>query len=451
MKIKFLGATGTVTGSKYLIATNKTKILIDCGLFQGYKNLRERNWQEFPFSIESIDAVVLTHAHLDHSGMVPLLYKFGYRGPIYCSEATFALCELLLPDSAHIQEEEAKFRNKHKFTKHNPAQPLYNLVTALNSLKLFKIIDFEQEVAINDIKFKLRSVGHILGAASVQIMDNEKSIIVSGDVGRPNDSVMPAPLPLDNCDCLLIESTYGNRLHEHDDSNEELAAIVNETAKRGGSILIPSFAIGRAQTIMFLLSELIKSKRITKLPIFLDSPMAIDASDIYCHFNKQHRLTADQCREMGAKIEYTRSVAASKELANLEYPHIIISASGMATGGRVLHHLRSFLPDHLSTVIMVGYQAGGTRGRKLLNGDKKIKIFGQDVDVKANIKEIDTLSAHADYQELIDWLKLSKSLSPKQVFIVHGEPDAADEFRLHLKDQLGWTATVPEYMSEYEV
>ena len=451
MKVKFLGATGTVTGSNYLISTNQSKILVDCGLFQGYKNLRERNWEKFPFNIKSIDAVVLTHAHLDHSGMIPLLYQYGYRGPVYCTDTTYELCKLLLPDSGHIQEEDARFRNKHKTSKHSPALPLYTLKTARESLDLFSTIDFEQEIGIKDIQIKLRSVGHILGAASVKISNNQKSIIISGDVGRPNEAVMPVPKALDTCDCLLIESTYGNRLHEHDDSNDKLAHIINETVKRGGSILIPSFAVGRAQTIMFLLSELIKAERIPKLPIFLDSPMAINASDIYCQFNAQHRLTTQQCKEMGNLVEYTRSVEASKEIANMSFPHIIISASGMATGGRVLHHLRRFLPNYRNTILLVGYQAGGTRGRKLLNGDQKVKIFGQNVDVKADIKEISTFSAHADYNELIQWLKLNKNLAPKKVFIVHGEPDASDEFRLHLKDHLGWTATAPEYLSEHTI
>ena len=451
MKIKFLGATGTVTGSKYLISTEKAKVLVDCGLFQGYKNLRERNWQTFPFDIESIDAVVLTHAHLDHSGMIPLLYKQGYRGPVYCSETTFELCKLLLPDSGHIQEEDAKFRNKHKSTKHHPALPLYDLETAVESLKLFAAVDFEKTINIGDLQVKLSPVGHILGAASVKVSHHQKSIIVSGDVGRPNELVMPAPKPLDACDCLLIESTYGDRLHEQGDAEEILTNIINKTIKAGGSILIPSFAVGRAQTIMFILSELIKSKKIPKLPIFLDSPMAINASNIYSKFNGLHRLSAQQCKEMGEVVEYSREVEASKALTDLTFPHIIISASGMATGGRVLHHLKRLLPDYRNTVIMVGYQAGGTRGRKLLNGCTSVRIFGQEVDVKASIKEIDTFSAHADYNEMIQWLKQSKDLKPKQIFIVHGEPEAADEFRLHLKDQLGWTATVPDYLSEYEV
>jgi metallo-beta-lactamase family protein len=451
MKVRFLGATGTVTGSKYLVTTDQANLLVDCGLYQGYKNLRERNWQPFPIDVKTIDAVVLTHAHLDHSGMIPLLYKYGYRGPVYCTAATFELCKLLLPDSGHIQEEEANFRNKHKLTKHQPALPLYDLAMAEKSLKLFSSVDFDQTVTVKDLQIKLSSVGHILGAGSVRITDGNKSMVVSGDVGRPNELVMPAPKALEPCDCLLIESTYGDRLHEKDDSNDKLADVINQTISRGGSIVIPSFAIGRAQTLMFLLLELIKADKIPKIPIFLDSPMAISASGLYSRFNDLHRMSAQQCQEMGELVEYTREVEASKKLADINYPHIIISASGMATGGRVLHHLKRMLPDHRNAVIMVGYQAGGTRGRKLLNGDHKLKIFGIDVKVKAHIEEIDTLSAHADYQELILWLKQSQGLNPRQVFVVHGEPDAADSFRLHLKDQLGWTAKVPEYMSEHVI
>lgn len=383
--------------------------------------------------------------------MIPLLYQQGYRGPVFCSKATFELCQLLLPDSGHIQEEEAKFRNKHKLTKHNPARPLYDLQTAKDSLKLFKTVDFGQTSSVNELSFTLSVAGHILGAASVRISDQQHAIMFSGDVGRPNELIMPAPEPPGDCDCLVIESTYGDRLHELDDASDKLAGIINQTTEKGGSILIPSFAVGRAQTLMFILAELIRQNTIPKLPIFLDSPMAINASDIYCRHHQLHRLSPDQCRTMSELVTYTREVEESKALSRLSYPHIIISASGMATGGRVLHHLRRMLPDNRNAVVMAGYQAGGTRGRKLLDGDQVVKIFGQDVQVKARIEALETLSAHADYQELINWLKSSEHPHPKQVFVVHGEPNAADAFRLQLQDQLGWQAKVPDYQSVHQL
>jgi metallo-beta-lactamase family protein len=451
MKLKFLGATGTVTGSKYLITSAKSKILIDFGLFQGYKNVRERNWAPLPFDVSTIDAVFLTHAHLDHSGMIPLLYKNGYRGKIYCSSATFELCKLLLPDSGYLQEEQARYRNKHKLTKHNPALPLYGLKTAQDSLSLFTPIDFNSSVTVNDIKVDLSPVGHILGAASIKVICENKTLIISGDVGRPNELVMYAPKPLEACDYLLIESTYGDRLHETEDASKILSTIINKTISKGGSILIPSFAIGRAQTVMFILSELIKNKTIPKISIFLNSPMAINASDIYHRFNGEHRLSDEQFHAIDDLVEYTRTVDESKAIEFIKFPHIIISASGMATGGRVLHHLKHLLPNYRNAVIFVGYQASGTRGHKLLKKPKLIRIFGRDIDVKADISEISSFSAHADYSEMIHWLKKSKISNPKKVFIVHGEPEAADEFRLHIKDELGWNATVPDYLSEYDL
>jgi len=452
MKIQFLGATGTVTGSKYLLTTSQSKIVIDCGLFQGYKKLRERNWAGLPFEVSQIDAVVLTHGHLDHSGMIPLLYKNGYRGPIYCSDATFELCKLLLPDSGYLQEEEAKYRNKHKRTKHKPALPLYDLKTARNSLSLFAPVKYHVVIKVKDTEIKLSPVGHILGAASIKVTHDNKSLIVSGDVGRPHELVMYAPEPLEKCDYLLLESTYGNRLHKvEEDAAAVLTNTINKTVAQGGSILIPSFAIGRAQTIMFILSELIRTKKIAKIPIYLDSPMAINASSIYHKYNTEHRLSEEQFRYINDLVEYTKSVDESKGIAFVKYPHIIISASGMATGGRVLHHLKQLLPDYRNTIVFVGYQAGGTRGRKLLDKPNKVRVFGRDVKVKADVLEISSFSAHADYNEMIDWLKQAKIPAPKKVFIVHGEPDASDELRLHLKDQLDWDSTVPDYKGEYQL
>jgi metallo-beta-lactamase family protein len=358
---------------------------------------------------------------------------------------------LLLPDSGHLQEEEARFRNKHKRTKHSPAKPLYDLSTAKASLSLFKPIAFGKEFKIKDTQVEFNPVGHILGAASVRLVNNEKSIVFTGDVGRPNDLVMSPPEPLKNCDFLIIESTYGNRLHENHDPLGALETIVNETSANGGAILIPSFAIGRSQSIMYVLAELIKSKRIPKLPIFLDSPMAINASNIYCDFTDEHRLDKSQCELMCDHVVYTRTVEESKHLATINYPHIIISASGMATGGRVLHHLQRLIQNYRNTIVFAGYQAGGTRGQKLTSGTKKIRIFGRECKVNASIKSIPGFSAHADYKEMIDWLKQTKKLSPKQVFVTHGEADAADEFRLHLKDEFNWKVTVPDYLDEFQV
>lgn len=445
MNITFYGATGTVTGSKYLLETNNTKLLVDCGLFQGYKNLRQRNWKPLPFDINTIDAVLLTHAHLDHSGMIPLLYKEGYRGPIYSTYATYELCKLLLPDSGHLQEEEAKFRNKHGLSKHEVAEPLYDLKTAQESLSLFKPVAFDQELSINDSIFTFRSAGHILGAATVRVESANKSIIFTGDVGRPNDLVMYPPKSIASPDYLVIESTYGNRLHDKHDPVNALEDIIKQTIAKGGSILIPSFAVGRSQSIMFVLSQLIQAKRIPALPIFLDSPMAINASDIYCDFSIEHRLKSNQCRQMCDHVKYTRSVDESKALANINYPHIIISASGMATGGRVLHHLKRMVTNHRNSIVFAGYQAGGTRGQKLLQGSSAIRIFGQDFDVKASIHKLPGFSAHADYSEMVSWLRETQDFHPKKVFVVHGEPDAADEFRIHLQDEFNWDVSVPDY------
>jgi metallo-beta-lactamase family protein len=451
MKIKFLGATGTVTGSKYLVTTKNATLLIDCGLFQGYKNLRNKNWQPLQFDHTTIDAVILTHAHLDHSGMIPLLYKQGYRGPIYSSHGTYELCRLLLPDSGYLQEEEAHYRNKHKLTKHRPALPLYDQQMAFDSLTLFKQIEFSEEIRINGVQIQFNPVGHILGAASIKITADEKTIIFSGDVGRPNELIMYAPQVLDDCDYLVLESTYGNRLHSIDDAAETLTGIITKTIAKGGSILIPSFAIGRSQTIMFLLSNLIKHKRIPKLPIYLDSPMAINATDLYNRFNTEHRLSQQQCNYMGKLVHYTKYVEDSKRISSLTFPHIIISASGMATGGRVLHHLKYFLPDNRNSIVFAGYQAGGTRGSKLLKQPNYIRIFGIDINVKAKIHELSSFSAHADYKEMTHWLKQSKISNPEKIFLVHGEPEASDEFRVHLKDQFGWEATIPDYLSEYQL
>ena len=343
MKIHFLGGAETVTGSKFLVQTSTTKVLIDCGLFQGYKWLRERNWDTPLFDVKTLDAVILTHAHLDHSGYIPVLYKSGYRNPVYTHHATKDLCGILLPDSGHIQEEDAKFYAKHKIGKRKNPQALYNRLEAVESLWLFQPMDFEQSFQVGDIKIYLQGAGHILGAASIIIEAEGKRVGFSGDVGRPDDIFMKPPAPLPELDLLLLESTYGNRSHGNDDPFQQLAAIVNATAEKGGVVLIPSFAVGRAQTIMHILAELKEQDKIHDLPVFLDSPMAINVPDIYCKYADQHRLKNHQCHTMCNVTTYTQTVDESKALAELNYPHIIIAGSGMATGGRILHHMKRLL------------------------------------------------------------------------------------------------------------
>lgn len=442
MKITVLGAAGTVTGSKYLVSTEKATILIDCGLFQGFKNLRERNWTPLPFESATLDAVVLTHAHLDHSGYLPVLVESGFTGTIFSHAATQALCGILLPDSGHIQESDAKFANKHGFSKHRPAIPLYDQKQALAALRQFKGLEFHQTFEIGDLRVWLHPTGHILGAAAVVLEHQGKRIIFSGDIGRPNDILMKAPEPLPACDVLFVESTYGNRRHDADSSWNALASIVNQTVERGGVIAMPCFAVGRAQTLQHMLDLLIREEKIPELPIYLDSPMAIDTSHIYCHFRELHRLDETQCKSMCRRTQYLTSVEESKSLSKLTYPHVILAGSGMMTGGRILHHLKRLVGNHRNSIILAGYQAGGTRGARLAAGESAIKIHGNFYDVKAEVHSLNGLSGHADYQEIIDWLKLTPQ-TPSKIFVVHGDPEAADQMRLHLQEQLGAQAYVP--------
>lgn len=447
MNITFLGGTGTVTGSKFLVSVDegKTEFLVDCGMFQGYKWLRERNWETPLFDYRHLKGIVLTHAHLDHSGYVPRLYQLGYRGPVYCHHATRDLCSVLLPDAGHIQEEDAKFYQRHRIGKHAHPQPLYNGDTAERCLELFQSVDFDEPIRIGGATLHLQPAGHILGAGSAILSAEGKRVGFSGDVGRPDDIIMHPPRPLPALDLLLLESTYGDRRHPQINHEERLAEIVNEVVGRGGVLLIPSFAVGRAQTLQFLLLRLMREKRIPNLPVFLDSPMAIDASEIYARYPKQHRLSAEHCSFMCRGIQYTRSVDQSKALENIQYPHIIIAGSGMATGGRVLHHMKRLLPDHRATVLFAGYQAGGTRGARLMAGAQSVKIHGEYVPCKAQIEMLAGLSAHADYVELCDWLKQSDLQAGTEIELVHGEPDAADCLRLYLQDNTNFKVHVAGY------
>ncbi|EKD41979.1 MAG: hypothetical protein ACD_73C00410G0001 [uncultured bacterium] len=453
MKITFLGGAQTVTGSKYLLEAAGKRILVDCGLFQGLKELRLRNWDKPPFDIHSIDAVVLTHAHIDHSGYLPILYQKGYRGPVYSTQSTFELCRILLPDSGYLHEEEARFANKHGFSKHKPALPLYTEQEARDCLPLFKPQIYNQVFSIGEhLKISFSPAGHILGSACVSIFDGHKTIVFSGDVGRLHDTIMKPPQSLGRADYLLVESTYGNRLHDKTDPKIKLAEIILRTINKKGVLLIPSFAVGRAQTILHLISELRLEKKIPKIPVYLNSPMAIKATDIYCGQNgldEQH-LSKDDCELMFNIVDFVKTAEESKALNEKEGPMILISASGMATGGRILHHLKAFVGDEKNCVLFMGFQAAGTRGEAMLSGVDRIKIHGQYYPVRAEVSCIDTLSAHADYAEMMEWLKKIKQ-APQKTFIVHGEPAAQDHLRRHIIDELGWPVEIPHYLDTVEL
>lgn len=451
MEITFLGATGTVTGSKYLVATGSKFVLLDCGLFQGFKQLRLRNWAPLPVNPKLIDAVILTHAHIDHSGYIPLLVKKGYRGRIYCTSATRDLCAILLPDSGHLQEEEAKYANKHGYSKHKPALPLYTEKDAELSLRRFTPIDFGRNFNLGDnLITHLSPSGHILGSAFVLLRDSRTSILFSGDIGRPNDPIMIAPSIVRKANYLVIESTYGDRRHDPTDPQVALASIINRTIKRRGVIVVPAFAVGRAQSLLYYIHLLKKSKAIPNIPVFLNSPMAANVNHVFQDHLGEHRLTPAQCDAMCNAAHIVNSVEESKALNNRKGPMIVIAASGMATGGRVLHHLEAFAPDPRNTILFVGFQAGGTRGEAIVNGAESVKIHGKYVPVRAEITIIDNLSAHADYAEIMDWLG-HLDAPPRQTFITHGEPVAADALRHRIEEQLNWNCRVPEYQEMFRL
>lgn len=443
MKLTFLGAASTVTGSKTLLSTENKQILIDCGLFQGYKNLRALNWTAFPFDAQKLDAVVLTHAHLDHSGALPLLVNQGYRGHIYATPATIDLCKILLLDSAKLQQEEADFANRHHTTQHKVALPLYTIAEAKRALRLLKPIAFNQTTQIaTGVSLRLKPAGHILGASSAEITTEGKVVLFSGDLGRPNDPIMHAPAHIDHADYIVAESTYGNRSHGSTDPTDVLGDIITRTAERGGTVLIPSFAVGRAQEILLAIYRLKVSKAIPNLPVFLNSPMAIDTTEIYQRHCQEHRLDGQECAGLGHVAKMVKTQEQSRALNAIRYPSIIISASGMATGGRVLHHLKTLAPNHRNTIVFAGYQAGGTRGARMVAGERTVRIHGEDVPVNAEVVSLDGMSAHADSGEILAWLKTCKR-PPNTVFLNHGEAEAADAMRLHIKHSLGWNAVVP--------
>lgn len=442
MRITFHGAAGTVTGSRFLVEHAGGRLLVDCGVFQGLKQLRDRNWRPFPVDPASIDAVVLTHAHIDHSGYLPALVRDGFRGAIWCTPATASLARILLLDSAHLHEEDARVANHRHSSRHHPALPLYTTADAEAAIARLQPAPFGQPFTpTGTLAVSFSRVGHILGAAAVRLDSGDATVTFTGDVGRPDDPILLDPEPLPAADHVVTESTYGNRLHPPDDPADLLADIVTSTAKRGGTVLIPAFAVGRAQTLLHLLATLRRAGRIPDLPTFLNSPMAIDATELFCEFTGEHRLSDAQCRQMCDGVTFVRSVEESKKLTDRRGPMIVLAGSGMVTGGRILHHLETMAPDHRSTIVLAGFQAAGTRGEALAHGARDIKVFGRYVPVRARIAQIDSLSAHADADQLIAWLGTA-SHAPEAASVVHGEPAASDALRRRLRDELGWNATV---------
>lgn len=450
MDIRFLGAAGTVTGSKHLVTEGDTRILVDCGLFQGLKAFRLKNWDAPPVDPGQLDAVALTHAHLDHSGYLPVLIKKGYKGPIYCTEPTRDLCGILLPDSGYLQEEDARYANRKGFSRHDPALPLYTKDDALKSLQSLRAVPFGEDVTVGDLTFRFDPVGHILGAAAIQVRGADRSVLFSGDVGRPGNPLTPLEGGFPPADAVVMETTYGNRLHSDVDPVATIGTILKETVEKGGILLIPAFAVGRSQSVLWCLHQAFEKGLAPQVPVYVNSPMATNVTDLYQKHHVYHRLTNDQCRAVCGVARFTPSVQESKQLNRMEGPAVIISASGMMTGGRILHHVRRFAPNRNNTILLTGYQAPGTRGAALLDGAEELKIHGQYVRIRAKVVQVDFLSAHGDRQELLDWVGALECRG-KTVFLVHGEPGSLDEMRRRIEESMGYQVRVPAMDQRFDV
>lgn len=444
-----LGGAGTVTGSKHLLELGGRRILVDCGLFQGLKELRLRNWARFPLDPADIDAVLLTHAHLDHSGYLPKLVREGYRGPVFCTAATADLTELLLLDSAKIQESDAAFANKHGFSKHSPALPLYGKRDAERAIDRLRSTPFDRAIDVgHGATATFHRAGHILGAATIEVRWGGRTVLFSGDLGRYDDPITPDPEPIAEADYVVVESTYGDRLHEPVDAGKALLEVVERTTRRGGTVVIPAFAVGRAQELLYHFWRLKTDGALPLTPIYLDSPMAIDASGLLCRHLPDHRLPADICAAACGVATYTRDVDQSKALSHNTMPKVIISASGMATGGRVLHHLKAYGPDPRNTVLFSGYQAAGTRGAALIGGAREVKIHGQWIPIRAEVANLPMLSAHADADELMRWMG-GFQRRPARAFVVHGEANGPAALKARMEAELGWDVTISQQGEAY--
>lgn len=449
IRIQFLGAAKTVTGSKFLLTQGDRNFLIDCGLFQGAKEWRLKNWEPLAVDPKTITAVFLTHAHLDHSGYLPLLVKEGFEGKIYATAASRALCGILLPDAAYLQEEDAAFANKHRLSKHKPALPLYTMEEAKRALKFFEEIPWHEPVVpTQETRFQFLKAGHILGAAMIQVSLNGCRVTFSGDLGRQKILTLRPPESPGPTDFLVLESTYGNRLHPQEPPQESLKKILLETFQRKGVVLIPAFAVGRVQQILLLLARLKKGGGIPDVPIFVNSPMATQATRIFLNHAGEHALTPEESGEMSRVARFVSSAEESKRLNFQKGPSVVISASGMATGGRVLHHLKFMAPNPDNAIVFVGFQAPETRGEAMIHGAGSVKIHGEMIPVRARVYQIDTLSAHADAGEILTWLKAFPK-PPRKTFLVHGEPEAGEALQKKIEDELGWSCEIPDYLSRF--
>ncbi|WP_456461109.1 MBL fold metallo-hydrolase RNA specificity domain-containing protein [Lutibacter sp.] len=451
MKLTFLGGAGTVTGSKILLEVNYKKILIDCGLFQGLKELRKKNREELPIDLNELDLIFLTHAHLDHSGYLPVLIKNGYKGKIYCTNATRDLTKVILLDSGKIQEEDARRANKHNYSKHKKALPLYDINDAKNTISHFETFDIDKWHTIDDsIKFRFLNSGHILGSAFIQLNINGKIIVFSGDIGRTKPILLNRYEYINKADYIVIESTYGNRLHKNYAIKDRLLKYIKHTYSKGGTLIVPTFSVERAQEIIYLLSILKRENQLPNISIYLDSPMGVSATEIYYKYINEHHLTADDIKSMESTVELISDVSASKSVVNDNSPKIVLAGSGMITGGRVLHYLDKLISDKKNSILIVGFQAEGTRGRALLSGDTEVKFFGKYHKINAEVFKINAFSGHADQNELLDWLQHFKT-PPILTIINHGEPHQSQALKVKIKSNLKWNCTVAKINKVYNL
>jgi len=449
--LSFFGAAGTVTGSRFLVESSGTRALIDCGLFQGYKHLRQRNREPFPVAPATLDALLLTHAHIDHTGYVPALVRDGYKGPVLTTQGTIDLLNLLLPDSAYLMEEEASYARKKGYSKHRNPEPLYTSDDAALALTRLRSVERERPYDVAPgLSATWHHAGHIIGASSIELRTQAGTIFFSGDLGHNNDALMKAPKPYPGSDVLVVESTYGDRSHGDVAAEDQLTAALGPTLEAGGVVLIPAFAVGRTQTLTLHITRLIEQGRIPDVPVFINSPMAVNASEIYARYPDEQRVSGAEITQMNSRTRFVRTVDQSIALNMGQGPMVIISAAGMLTGGRVLHHLVAFGQDPNNAIVLSGFQAGGTRGADLSAGERVLRIFGMDVHISASVTQIDSMSAHADADQLLAWMKASPK-QPAMTYLVHGEEHAADRLRFRIEHELGWSARVAQHGEEVDL